>query len=1176
MAEGALFDVAKRIIGRAGKLAEIPLIWGVNDEIKKFVVTVSTISAVLRDAEKKQNNHHVKQWLKGLKDVILDADDLLDEISTEALRWELMTRNKKAKKVRIFFSSNTFAYGHKMGQKFKAMRYRLDAVAADRRFYLEEPSEEKQVSLVSYEARLRTYSIVSAEDFIGREEDKKAIIGSLLCAEDVIGREEDKKAIIGSLLDPNLEENVSVLPILGIGGLGKTTVAQLVFNDEEIKSHFELKLWVCVSDDFDVKIIVEKILECIQNKKQKGLEMNTLVNDVHKEINGKRYLLVLDNVWNELHVVDDMWNEEREKWSSLKAILKGGTRGSGILLTTRSEKVAEITQSKQPYKLKGLDDQQSLSLFKKMAFKEGEEPKNASFAEIGKEILKMCVGVPLAIRTIGGMLYFQKSEKEWLLFKNGFLKISQNESDILPTIKLSYDLLPSYLKQCFAYCSLFPKNYIIDKSSLIYMWMAQGFITLYDEKQCPEDVGHEYFMDLLRRSFFHEVEQDKLGNISKFKIHDLMHDIAIQVTGSESTTIYSKENVIDKKTRHVSFGDMLYSKSEIPISLYSARRIKTFLLPCQQNYDTIRSNDSISSVIVASFKFIRLLDLHNTGIKTIPSSIQNLNYLRYLDLSKNGHIEMLPNSIVKLYNLQTLKLSECENLQELPRDINKLVNLRFLGIDECLGLTHMPNGLGQLTNLQTLSRFVMIKGRIDSMPRSNGELKELNRLNELRGNLSIENLKHGKDAALEYKDANLKEKQRLDSLYLNWVEEDIDEAGPGYEDMSLEALQPHINLKALSLKRYGGVRFPHWFQSLTNLVRFNLISCKKSQYLPPLDQLPSLKIIHLSKLDCLKHISDSERDNSDSLFYPSLETLEIDKCPNLKGWWRGRRDSLPSFPRLSDLYIRDCPRLTSFPLFPYLESLRLYGCSLKQSWERMMINNKTSSGNLPSIASSSSSTIVAPLSKLSYMEIDEALPQECLLSLISLRTLYLVKCPLPQGIRYLTALQNLYVWNSEVVDLSNDWDKMEWQGLRTLLSLQFYKLPKLVSLPTGLQYVSALQILRISQCPSLRAIPEWICKLISLQSLQIRECPNLESLPERIGALTSLQALQIWDCPYLKSLPEGIGALTSLQTLYIRACPILLERCKKLIGEDWHKIFHIPNLEGDLSRQEEEPDEEEP
>ncbi|KAL4601267.1 hypothetical protein ACB092_11G259400 [Castanea dentata] len=1120
MAEGALFDVAKGIIGIAGKLAlqEVALIWGVNDEINKLKETVSTISAVILDAEAKQHGSEViKLWLKRLKDAMCDADDLLDEISTEALRREVMTRDKKAKEVRIFFSkSNQLAYGLRMGHKVKAMRESFEAIAADRnKFGLEECSRERQVR---YKTREQTYSHVHAEA--------------------VIGREDDKKAIIRSLLDANIKENVSVLPIVGFGGLGKTTVAKLVFNDEQIKNHFELKLWVCVSDNFDEKIIVEKIMECVKNKKPKDLEMNTLVNNLQKEINGKRYLLVLDDVWNENH----------EKWLRLKDILMGGARDSRILLTTRSEIVAKITQSMQPHKLKGLDETQSWSLFKKMAFVEGEERKSASFENIGKEILKKCGGVPLAIRTIGGLLSLQKSEREWVSFKNNeLLNISEKDDDILPTLKLSYDHLPSHLKQCFAFCSIFPKDYEIEKMSLIYMWMAQGFINLYNKNKCPEDVGDEYFMDLLWRSFFQEVEEDELGNISKFKIHDLMHDIAIQVTGSGSTTIYSKEKDIDEKTRHVSFGHTIYSSSEIPISLSKARRIRTFLLPCQPEYETIKSNDSISSEIIASFKFIRLLDMHNMGIKTISSSIKKLKHLRYLDLSKNEGIQMLPNSIVKLYNLQTLKLSGCEDLKELPKDINKLVNLRFLEIDGCSSLTHMPNGMGQLTNLQTLSRFVMTKGRIDSMPRSSSELKELARLNELRGNLSIENLKHEKDAALEHKDANLKEKHPTD------------ETGTGYDDMSLEALQPHINLKALSLEQYGGVIFPQWLVTLTNLVQFKLDSCNKCQYLPPLDQLPSLKLIYLNRLDCLEHISDSERDNSDSLFYSSLETLYIWNCPNLKGWWRGSRDSLPSFPRLSDLRIEDCPnQLTSFPFL-----------NLKQLMERMMTNNKTS-GNLPSIASSSSSsssspsTIVAPLSKLSWIwlyETEEALPEECLRNLISLRTLRLHKCPLPQGMRYLTALQRLEVKYSEVVDLSNDWDEMEWQGLRNLLELVVESLPKLVSLPMGLQYVSSLQSLSISDCSSLIAIPEWICKLISLQKLSIWDIPNLESLPEGIGALTSLQTLRISYCPKLESLPEGIGALTSLQTLYIGECPILQKRCKKQIGEDWHKISHIPNLD---------------
>ena len=243
MAEGALFSVAEGVIGKAGDLAlqEIVFIWGVKDEIKKLKETVFTISAVLLDAEAKQHNNEVKLWLQRLKDAMFDADDLLDEISTEALRREVMTRDKKAKEVCIFFSkSNQLAYGLMMGHKVKAMRERFDAIAADRvKFHLDERSEERQVR---YKTREQTYSHVHAEA--------------------VIGREDDKKAIIRSLLDANYaKEKVSVLPIVGIGGLGKTAVAKLVFIDEEIKNYFELKLWVCVSDNFDVKIIVEKIIE---------------------------------------------------------------------------------------------------------------------------------------------------------------------------------------------------------------------------------------------------------------------------------------------------------------------------------------------------------------------------------------------------------------------------------------------------------------------------------------------------------------------------------------------------------------------------------------------------------------------------------------------------------------------------------------------------------------------------------------------------------------------------------------------------------------------------------------------------------------------------------------------------------------------------------------------------
>ncbi|KAL0006882.1 hypothetical protein SO802_008384 [Lithocarpus litseifolius] len=1121
MAEGALFNVAEGIIGQLGKLAlkELGLLWGVKEELQKLVDTVSTIKAVILDAEEQQaQNHTIKNWLGRLKDAFFEADDLLDDFSTEVLRQEVMTRNKKAKEVRIFFSkSNQLAYGLKMGHKIKAIRERLEAIAADRKFHLEERPRETQVS-----NRVReTHHFVRAED--------------------VIGREVDKKVIIDRLMDPKIEENVSVLPIVGIGGLGKTTLAQFVFNAEEIKNHFEKKLWVCVSDDFDVKVIVEKILEYAKGKKPEKLEMSTLINLLHKEIDGKRYILVLD----------DVWNDDAEKWDRLKGSLLGGARGSKILVTTREEKVAKISKTIEPHFLRGLNEEESWSLFKQKAFEKGQEPKNLRIKEIGMEIVRKCKGIPLAIKTIGSLLCFKNSEYEWMSFMNrDFSKLDQKENDILPTLKLSYDHLPSHLKQCFAFCSLFPKDYQIEKEIMIKLWMAQGFIKQSGQNQCLEDVGHEYFMELLWRSFF----QKDTGSI--FKIHDLMHDLAISVAGLESITFGINEEKMDEKTHHMSFGLNLGLSTQIPILLLKANRMRTFLLPCQKQYSSqIVWNQLTCDAFVSNFKFLRLLDLHQTGIKNVPYSIGKLKHLRYLDLSYNEDIKMLPSSITMLQNLETLNLFYCRGLIELPKNISKLVNLRHLNIDWCSSLTHMPRGFGQLTNLRSLAQYVL-----STNSRRGGELKELHGLNQLRDNLRIKNLRQKKGAELEYKAANLKEKQYLRDLALEWIKGEVD---VGSNEVSVEALEPHQNLRSLELNGYTGVKYPSWLSLLKNLVRLMLDSMKNSQDVLPLHQFPSLKTLWLFDAPSLDYVSLA----SESFKLPPLEFLTIGSCPNLKGWWKRRNDSLeededdadnygeistitaknhsqPSFSHLSHLNISDCPTLSSMPLFPYLEELNLQNSNLRPLERTISMGMiSTASQENPTLAEStsyapsSSSTLAAsftPLSNLKSLGIG------------------MIEGSDNHFLQHLTALEELSLYN-----YNGDETELEWQWLRKLQYLKLSDHPKLASLPVALQQATSLRSLEISNCPSLTTLPEWIREIISLQLLRISDCPNLISLP----ALTSLNTLGIRSCPNLISLP----ALTSLKTLGIRSCPILVESCK---NQDW--VARIENLEGDLAPLKEE------
>ncbi|XP_062117808.1 disease resistance protein RGA2-like isoform X2 [Humulus lupulus] len=1198
MAELILSPIVDKIIGRLGSDAvkQISLVWGVNDELQQLNETISTIKAVLLDAEKKQShNNQVNNWLHRLGNAVLEADDLMDEVNTEALRRQLrMSRNPMANQVCTFFSgSNQLAFRFKMSRRIEGIKKKLAAISIDKNLLLENGREE-------------TPSVRRARDTCSR-----------LPHQGVIGREEDKSVIINKFLLESCEESASVIAIVGIGGLGKTTLAQSVFNDEQVQKHFETKIWVCVSDDFDLKLIIKSIIESAKGDSSLGdKRMEPLQKKLQEVLGSKRFLLVLD----------DIWEDNRDNLLKLKDfIISDANVGSRVVVTTRFERSAQLIATKQqPYRLGVLDEVQSWSLFKSMAFEDGShELENSSIVKIGKEIVKRCKGIPLAIKTIGNLLYGKSKESEWSSFNKEFSKISEQQEDgILPTLRLSYDHLASHLKLCFAYCSLFPKDYNIEVKTLVNLWMAQGFLQLSSQDQCLEDVGYDWFINLLEGSFFQDVEVDECGIIKRCKMHDLMHDLAVQVAGAECATfvISNGQANIKETTHHVSFVSHTYSKSKISVSLAHAKRIRTIL------HFSVSEDQTFCDAIISNCKFIRCLDLNdswmklvansigklkhlryldlsaNFGLKLLPSSITNLlnlqtlklNYcsqlqelprdieklinlghlelsscgklnslpsglgqlmqLRYLDLSRNDGLLLLPDSTNCLSNLQTLKLNRCSELQELPRDIEKLINLRHLEISGCDKLEYVPCGLGQLINLQTLSKYVLLK-REKSIPKHDGELKELMRLNNLRGKLEVINLRHEKDVAAEYGSAKLKDKKYLRSVTLEWdshVEIDEAEAIVGYE-MSMEGLQPHENLLELRLENYGGVKLSTWLSSLTNLVNLTLKDCNKCEYLVPLNQLHCLKVLALWRLESLEYISNNncneDLSGSTKTLLPSLQKLGLMVLPNLKGWWReivisGEEEekhmSLPCFSSLSELYISNCPKLTCMPRYPHLEQLTLENSSLKPLEETLRMK-----------MSSSAASSFSPLSKLKRLRLAKIEDLQCLpdwfkslTSLNNLDYLWIESCPelkdLCPGILHLSSLQNPSIENCEgLANMLNGDDAIMWKALnKRLHSLSLIDLPNIVTvLPKGIQHLTSLQRLQVCSSQSLTTIPEWIHNLKSLKTLDLINCPNLTSIP------------------------EGIRSLTTLNKLTIRVCPMLLKRCKREIGEDWDKISHIQHLD---------------
>ncbi|KAL9253186.1 putative disease resistance protein RGA1, partial [Drosera capensis] len=332
------------------------------------------------------------------------------------------------------------------------------------------------------------------------------------------GRERDKEAIMRMLLDPaEVEEIVSVVCLVGMAGLGKTALARDMYNDEAVRNEFYVRLWVCVSEEFDIKVIIQKILKSATNTSPDNQDLDQLQSKLREVVCNKKCLLVLD----------DVWNESREEWLKLRHLLVGCAKGSRILVTTRSHNVADIMTDGIPrYDLKGLSAEKSWSLFEKLAFKHGQEQQSPSLVKIGKEIVEKYGNVPLAIRALASYLY-GREEEVWFAVKDKELGgIGGQVDTTMEVLKLSYSHLWSPLKQCFAYCSVFPKDYTFEKEELVRLWIAQGFVFPSSLGQSLEDAGHDYFMQLLQRCFFQDVDRDRLGNILSCKMHDLIHDLA--------------------------------------------------------------------------------------------------------------------------------------------------------------------------------------------------------------------------------------------------------------------------------------------------------------------------------------------------------------------------------------------------------------------------------------------------------------------------------------------------------------------------------------------------------------------------------------------------------------------------------------------------------------------------
>jgi len=331
MAESALELVLHNLSSLIQK--EIRLFMDFEQDFKSISSLLTTIKATLEDAEEKQftdpvHGKAIKDWLLKLKDVAYVLDDILDECATKALELEYKgskggLHDKVQSSCLCSLHPKQISFRYKIAKKMKSTRERLNEIAAERNnFHLTKIVRENKSGVLDWR---QTTSIISQPQVYGREKDEERIVSFLV--NDAFGY-----------------EDLSVYPIVGLGGLGKTTLAQLIFNHERVVKHFEPRIWVCVSEDFSLKRMTKAIIHEATNKSCDDLELQPLQRRLQDLLQGKRFLLVLD----------DVWDDKQENWQKLRSVLACGGKGASIVITTRLVKVAEIMQTIRPHDIEAI------------------------------------------------------------------------------------------------------------------------------------------------------------------------------------------------------------------------------------------------------------------------------------------------------------------------------------------------------------------------------------------------------------------------------------------------------------------------------------------------------------------------------------------------------------------------------------------------------------------------------------------------------------------------------------------------------------------------------------------------------------------------------------------------------------------------------------------------------
>ncbi|XP_037455704.1 putative disease resistance protein RGA3 [Triticum dicoccoides] len=714
-----------------------------------------------------------------------------------------------------------------------------------------------------------------------------------------------------------LAKTLSVLPFVGPGGMGKTTFTQHLYNDKRVEEQFTVRVWVCVSTDFDVINLTRQILGCIpaiEKEEHKCIvetaNLDQLQKSIAERLKSKRFLIVFDDIWK--------CNSESD-WNNLLAPFKQGEiKGNMVLVTTRFPSLVQMVKTTDPVELHGLEGDDFFKLFEACIFVHNK-PRHYEdeLIDVAKDIAKKLKGSPLAANTVGRLLRKNISREYWIeVLEKDEWQNAKNNDDILPSLKISYDYLPFLLKKCFSYCALFPEDYKFYNLQITSFWTAIGIL----DSSCQYDKN--YLEELVDNGFLMK-GVDSSGE-QYYVMHDLLHELSRNVSSQECVNIrcssFSADN-IPQSVRHLSIAieDICGESFEEEMGKLKDRidigNLRTFMIFGSPNA-TIAN---IFKDVFEEIKGLRILFIQINTIESLPKNFSNLIHLQYLEISSPRPLEemTLPSTLSRFYHLKFLDLNLWFGFEILPKDFSRLINLRHFFSSKELH-SNIPE-VGKMKCLHELKEFIVKKGGVVGF-----EISQLGDLGELGGELCICNLETVASKG-EASAAKLKNKRNLKKLTLVWAAEHK------IDDDVLEGLEPHPDLRVLSITNAGVATCPIWLCDDLSTKMLESLHLEGISWVthPTFEQLP-----HLTKLT-LKSISGMRVlrlgfSTVTGRSFTHLKTLELTDMPELVEWVGEPNSHL--FSRLESMTLVGCRSLCSFPfleysdLFTNLFSLYIEGC----------------------------------------------------------------------------------------------------------------------------------------------------------------------------------------------------------------------------------------------------------